>query len=300
MTVSRAIKQYIDWKRSAGLRFDSVERFFESFGKHIGKLQLHEIKPRHVRTFLDKPSSSNEAWQQNFEKLALFFRYHRVSRNIKRVPLPKRRPCSAKMFVPYVYSRREIRRMTNRKFLQKYLTNTLVGGDTFRAFLLFLYGTGVFFTEALTLQVKHLDLAKFTIMVRRHEDHNFRTIPIGHDVVRLLSGYLNSPKRKQTESELVFVTIEGKPISPITIRANFKIIRRALGIVVADTPTHQPRMHDLRHTFAVHRITSWYEQGVDLEKMLPALACYLGRVGLRSTERDFHLTPLCFRKAVIS
>jgi integrase/recombinase XerD len=298
MTVRKAVKHYIEWKKSCGLRFDSIARFFDSFCDCLGHSELSQVNPKHVRAFLDKPSSSNATWQQNFDKLGLFFRYCRINGYIKRVPLPKRRRRSVQLFVPYIYSLSEIRRLTNRTILQKYLSGTLAGVETFRTFLLFLYGTGVFVTEALTLHVSDVDLKRLTIKVKRHEDQKVRLIPIGRDVARLLSRYLNNPNRKALHSELVFVTAEGKPVSPITLRVNFKIIRRALKIVVADTPTHQPRMHDLRHTFAVHQITRWYEQRLNVEKMIPALACYLGRVGIRSTERYLHLTPRHFRGSV--
>jgi integrase len=51
-----------------------------------------------------------------------------------------------------------------------------------------------------------------------------------------------------------------------------------------------PRLHDLRHTFAVQRLLLWYEQGVDLTAHLPFLATYLGHVGLAGTQRYLRLT----------
>jgi integrase/recombinase XerD len=61
------------------------------------------------------------------------------------------------------------------------------------------------------------------------------------------------------------------------------------------TVSCQPRMHDLRHTFAVHRITGWIKHGANLNRMMPALAVYLGQSGLGSTERYLSLTPERFR-----
>jgi integrase/recombinase XerD len=58
----------------------------------------------------------------------------------------------------------------------------------------------------------------------------------------------------------------------------------------------QPRVDDLRYTFAVHRITAWIENGADLNRMLPALAAYMGQVGLGSTGRYLFMTPERFRK----
>lgn len=54
-------------------------------------------------------------------------------------------------------------------------------------------------------------------------------------------------------------------------------IRRMAGIVRDDGARYQPRMHDLRHTFAVHRLTAWIKRGADLNRMVPALSAYMGK-----------------------
>ena len=63
------------------------------------------------------------------------------------------------------------------------------------------------------------------------------------------------------------------------------------GIKRNDGGRFQPRLHDLRHTFAVHRLTSWYRQGADVQKLLPQLATYLGHVRLRDTQVYLKMTP---------
>jgi len=64
--------------------------------------------------------------------------------------------------------------------------------------------------------------------------------------------------------------------------------RRAMGQKCegrrTDSSSRQPRLHDLRHTFAVHRLTEWYKTGTDVQKLLPALSTYLGHVNLHSTQ----------------
>jgi site-specific recombinase XerD len=56
-------------------------------------------------------------------------------------------------------------------------------------------------------------------------------------------------------------------------------------------------LHDLRHTFAVHRLTSWYQQGADVQKLLPKLSVYLGHVGLSATQVYLTMTPELLRAA---
>lgn len=70
---------------------------------------------------------------------------------------------------------------------------------------------------------------------------------------------------------------------------------RPAGIVRNDQTRYQPRLGDLRFTFAVHRITSWIRNGANLNRMLPALAAYMGQAGLGATERYLSMTPERFR-----
>jgi len=71
----------------------------------------------------------------------------------------------------------------------------------------------------------------------------------------------------------------------------FRHVRQQAGIYRGDGARYQPRLHDLRHTFAVHRLTSWYRQGADVQKLLPQLSVYLGHVLLASTQVYLRMTP---------
>lgn len=71
-----------------------------------------------------------------------------------------------------------------------------------------------------------------------------------------------------------------------------------VGIQRSDGVPNQIRLQDFRCTFVVHRITSWIRNEADLNRMLPALAAYMGQVGLGSTERYLQMTPERFRKNV--
>jgi site-specific recombinase XerD len=70
-----------------------------------------------------------------------------------------------------------------------------------------------------------------------------------------------------------------------------------VGIRRTDESQQQPRIHDLRHTFAVHRLTSWYQQGADVQRLLHQLSVYLGHVNLRGTQVYLSMTPELLREA---
>jgi site-specific recombinase XerD len=101
------------------------------------------------------------------------------------------------------------------------------------------------------------------------------------------------------ETPYFFVGKDGKTLNENALRVAFRKLRRLAGIQRHQGAIYQPRMHDLRATFAVHRLTEWLKQGADLNRLTPALSVYMGQCGLGSTERYLKLTPERFRNQLV-
>jgi integrase/recombinase XerD len=82
-----------------------------------------------------------------------------------------------------------------------------------------------------------------------------------------------------------------------TLQARFRRVCQKAGIRRSDSASYQPRLHDLRHSFAVDRMTSWYRQGADVQKLLPQLSVYLGHVHLAATAVYLSMTPALLAEA---
>ena len=108
--------------------------------------------------------------------------------------------------------------------------------------------------------------------------------------------YLSWRSRRNFQSPNFFVTKDDRPVTSSIVSKNWQRLRQIAHVARNDGGPYQPRLHDLKYTFAVHRITSWIRNGADLNRMLPALAAYMGQVGLGSTERYLYMTPERFRK----
>src|SRR5437667_9683972 len=106
-----------------------------------------------------------------------------------------------------------------------------------------------------------------------------RVIPIGADIHKVLKTYLSSPTRRQFHGGNLFLTRTGRPLNRSTLSYNFQELRRRAGLMRLDRACYQPRMHDLRSTFAVHRVTAWYHEGRSPVELLPALSAYLRQSG---------------------
>lgn len=95
----------------------------------------------------------------------------------------------------------------------------------------------------------------------------------------------------------LFTTRAGKRWSYQHVIRLFQHVRRAAGIGCPAGESRPPRLHDLRHTAAVHRTVAWYRSGRDVQRLLPLLATYLGHVDLRSTQRYLQMTPELLQEA---
>src|SRR5205085_10307808 len=94
-----------------------------------------------------------------------------------------------------------------------------------------------------------------------------------------------------------FVNQLGTAIHRCTLDNAFKRLREYAGVRRTDGGRYQPRLHDLRHTFAVHRLTAWYRQGADVQRLVHHLSVYLGHAHLAATQVYLTMTPELLQQA---
>jgi len=307
MTLNGAIQTYIDGKHARGVVFEEAAKILRSFSKKIGDVPLDTITPAHILDFLNGSRTSYATWITKFSLLKFFFEYWSARGLVNRSPMPPRirRPLAlAHAFVPYVYTRNELRlllRATSawQNSSRQNMRTGRMDARTFRIFLLTLYATGMRTGEALTLLREDVDVNRSAITIRGGRCGRVRKIPIAPDLCARLRRYKRDLAGVPSESPYFFVGKDGKALKEPALIFAFRRLRRLAGIERHDGATYQPRMHDLRATFAVHRLTSWLRQGGDLHRSIPALAAYMGQCGLGSTERYLKLTPERFRSQLV-
>ena len=210
---------------------------------------------------------------------------------------PIRTPCP-QTFVPYVYSQTELRLLLKGTRFSQKRDACKIESQTLRMLLLFLYGTGALTGEALRLRREDVDLKSDLVTIRGGRFNRVRRIPIGPDLHKRLRQFVDSVSQKNRSANF-FANRDGSAIKARILGKSFERLRRLSGIARHDGARYQPRVHDLRATFAVHRLTAWFKQGAGMNRMLPALSAYLGQVGLGSTERYLSMTPERFRKQLV-
>lgn len=297
MNLIDAVETYVQRKLSNGLTYRSSAWYLRALSRHVGNISLEHVTAREILTFLDGPKTSpgTSTWMVKYRLLRGFFDYWLARGEIGALPMPVKRVTRQRPFVRYIYTHSELRALLNAaRECQKEVLCSL-DPVTLRNILIFLYGTGALLGEALRLSVEDVDLKKGAVTIRGTRFSRSRTIPICSDLRSVLEKHLASRQQRNSKDSHFFLSRGGIGLNTDNVVRTFRRLRQLAGIRRHDDATYQPRMYDLRHTFAVHRIAGWIKHGADLNSMLPALAVYMGLAGLRSTEVYLSLTPERFR-----
>ena len=294
MKLAEAIELYVQRKRDSGCRFYASERVLRGLLRKVGDLRLSRIGLPQVKSFLQGPKTSAATWRCKHGEVRRFFEYWLRRGEVASLPIPPNLPRCPQTFVPYIYSRAELQRLLDATPLAQPAIDKhrcVIAPQTFRTLILFLYGTGLRLGEALNLRRDDVNLNHSVITVRDTKFYKSRLVPVGPDVRKLLSEHLRSRSGDDATSRHLFETRKGAPIHLETVDISFRRLRQAAEVSRQDVTTYQPRIHDLRHTFAVHRLTAWYRAGADVQRLLPALSTYMGHVDIFGTQRYLTMTP---------
>lgn len=300
MKLTTAITEYITFRKALGARLSVIEKVLRRFSRVMGEeVAVHEVEAEQVNAFLMGKGPLTSSWHVRHNALAGFYRYAVKHGFVAVMPLPAIVPKRPRTFVPYIYSREELRRLLDaipacRRTCRK------LEAPTVRAMLLLLYGAGLRLGEALSLTLADVDLAESLLTLRETKFFKTRLIALGKDLRLAVQQYANW--RQQAGHSLgghapFFVYRTGAPVNADTLEGVFQQLRVLAGVHRSDGARYQPRLHDLRHTFAVHRLTAWYAEGADVQKLLPLLSTYLGHVRLAETQVYLTMTPELLREA---
>lgn len=156
--------------------------------------------------------------------------------------------------------------------------------------------TGMRISEALALTDADVDLRAGMLTVRQSKFGKSRLVPLHLSAVAALQGYRRERDRyvRSNPDTPLFIgsrgRLLGQPLGDHQVHRVFDELRCQLGWTGRGAHG-APRIHDLRHSFAVKRLVLWHQQGVDLDQRMLALSTYLGHVKISSTYWYFTAVP---------
>ena len=302
MKLREAINHYVAWRRSHGAKFRTSERILLRFCKQFDpEHDCNSVTREQVCNFLAGNGMLTRTRCNKYTALVGFYRYA-VSRGYadhSPMPTPEQEPKPPPSAPPYVYSKDELQRLfAAAKDCQKQASK--LDAYTFRTLLLLLYATGLRIGEAQRLALADVNLEEAVLTIRETKFFKRRLVPIGTQITDVLKIYaterLKRPLPKGVDSAFLAFR-DGTPLMHRAVSYAFSKLLDAAGIRGNNDGRLNPCIHSFRHAFNVHRLTSWYREGADVQRLLPVLSTYLGHANLNGTQVYLSMTPELLQEA---
>jgi integrase len=202
------------------------------------------------------------------------------------VPPHRLLPAQTLRPVPHIYNDREIAELM--AAAGQLRSRSGLRRTTFRTLLGLLAATGLRPGEALALDVSDVDLISGVITVRESKFGKSRFVPLEESARVALTAYakIRDTVHPCRAARAFLVTERGTRLVACTTRRTFAMMSVATGLRPAPAPRRLgrgPRLQDFRHTFATRRLIEWYRAGLDVDRLMPRLATYLGHVSVTET-----------------
>jgi integrase len=290
-TLGGFVERYLVERHRLGFHLRRQTYALRSFARHV--LAVNHLGPLTVEVMADwarrdsHGSVDPHTWARRLKELRPFTRWLRQFEPRTEVPdeaifgrLPER-------LAPHVYSELEIiellaaaRRLGPTPGLRGIVYETLFG---------LIASTGLRLSEALALRNADIDLKRGMLTIRQTKFAKSRQVPVHPSALDALRRYRQMRDRsgQSAQEDAPFLVgtrgqWRGLPLHPRQVHRVFAELRRQLGWRNRGAH-HAPRIHDLRHSFVVHRILLWQEQAVNVDQAMLALSTYVGHAKIANT-----------------
>jgi integrase len=208
-------------------------------------------------------------------------------------------PFQSYTYVPYIFSDNELRALLTNIDISCKKTTSEHASLVFPILFRILVGCGLRITEALNIEKQDIDLEKGTLLLLNTKNEKERLVPMADSLCEACRKYAFKIQfvRKANESKYFFSNPEGKAYGAYTAYSRFRQALRLAGISHGGRGKG-PRLHDLRHTFAVRLLKKWVLEGKNLTTAMPYLSIYMGHAGLKATQHYVRLTSDMFLELI--
>ncbi len=292
------ISQFIDLKKTLGYKY------------RIGSIILHQIDelaevleipgPGINKVLADQWSITRpaESSKYRYERVRILAEFSAFLSDIGIISfIPKIPQYSVGDFVPYIYSNREIDALfTAGDQIRLSQFRRSICAMCIPALLRLLYSTGIRIGEACNLHYDDVQIHLKYLKIRDSKNGSERIVPFSDTVANMLADYLyfrNKIPIPHSKHRHFFVRPDGHRLNEGLVGEWFKQCLNKAGITIIGR-FHGPRIHDLRHTFAVDSLYHMVKSGTDIYVALPILSTYLGHRSLAATNGYVRLTMNMF------
>lgn len=280
---------FVKFKQGMGWSYSDASRALVCFDKYVieSKYTTPIITKELINSWIENyPNANQTTIRIRLIIIREFAKYceHMGMESYCDFEIPKK----SHAFKPYIFSVIEINEFFEvaDQYPKKKSTYThLVVPLFFRL----LYYCGLRCAEAINLHIRDINIKNQTLYIEKSKYGKSRYVPMSEDVLKHIIEYINIVHNNSDTDALLFTNVHGDPLSEKCIYTKFRNILWKAGIMHGGRG-NGPRMHDLRHSYAVHRLQQWIEDGVNTNSMLPYLSAYMGHENIYMTEEYLHLT----------
>jgi integrase/recombinase XerD len=290
------IERFLAHKRSLRRRYAVEEKTLALLDVYLSKNKigsLAEITPALVDEFLlSRPRSRPRSYNHLRCTVGRLFSYLVDHGKLAQTPLrsPPRRTRYQR--TPFIFDTGAAKRLLALAKALPSKGGTIDRGGTYFVLFAVLYGLGLRVGEACRLRLEDVDLQRRLLIIRETKFYKSRLVPFGPKLGTLLTQHL---RQRQTalaataaDDQPLFCLRGGRPINPGTVSQTFHSMVPSLSLQIPPGVS-PPRLHDLRHAFAIGALTRWYRLGLDPQTKLLALSTFMGHADISSTA--VYLTP---------
>jgi integrase/recombinase XerD len=278
-----ALADYLRVRRALGSKLDRAEKLLTQFITYLEQHNADVITVEHAVAWATSPDGTG--WWHALRLIAVrrFAAYLRNLDDRTQIPPPGLIAHGNHRATPYLYSSSEIDALV----AAARRLPTPIAAATYPTMISLLAVTGMRFGEAIALNVTDFDDHTETLIVRAGKFGKSRLLPVHPTTADGLRHYLNQREqllraRKRADRGVLFISASGTRLDHSAAQKKWRQIRAMAGLTPRSANC-RPRIHDLRHSFAVATLLDWYRRGADVPALLPTLSTYLGHVDPKST-----------------
>jgi integrase/recombinase XerD len=290
--VGPAIKRHLALKEALGRQYDGERRVLEYIDQFLTTVGA------------DLTAETFAAWCRTQEHLSSGVRRYRM-RVVRNLCLYRRRtepscfvpdqaqfPPLHQPVRPHIFTEEEIARLLEAASGLQPTSGSPLRSQVYRLAIVLLYTAGLRRRELVRLTVGDYDRGEGTLLIRASKFHKSRLVPLSATAAREVDVFLEARRRcgftLASETPLLWNRYEGgRAYCGGGIAGGIRALLRTAGVRTARG--RLPRIHDIRHAFAVRALARWYQTGGDVQAKLPFLAAYMGHVSIVSTQRYLSL-----------
>jgi len=286
MSLSLELQRYLKIRRNLGYDLSTSEGVLKQFVSFLeANNETHVTSDLFLQWKQIFGKANQSTWANRLGMVRLFALWLHSLDSYHEVPPPSLIPGRYRRKQPYIYTGDEIRRIIETACLLP--SKNGLRAITYPAFFGLVSVTGLRISEAISLNDKDVDLKNGIVMLYNGKNGKDRILPVTECTKNYLKEYARKRDRLLGHTpEPFFVSDEGVRLTDCSVRYNFAIVCQMIGLR-AEQRFHKhgigPRVHDLRHTFAVRVIINWYKEGKNIDQEMLKLITYLGHQHISHT-----------------